>query len=65
MTVNGSKDWQMQLAPASSEIFTMGIVVSSNRGYRTLTRALSATEEKVSKEDEQKEAEKEAEDDLR
>lgn len=42
-TVNGNPNWQMSLATSMSEIFTMGIVVSSNRGYRNLRRALSVT----------------------
>ena len=51
-TVNGSKNWQSILAPASSKIFTEGVTVSSNRGYRTLNRTLSAKMEEASKTDE-------------
>lgn len=51
-TVNGNPNWEMRSAPASSEIFTQGLIVSSNRGYRTLNRTLSAKMEEASKTDE-------------
>ena len=51
-TVNGNPNWKIVSAPASSEIFTQGLIVSSNRGYRTLSRALSAKMEEASKTDE-------------
>ena len=51
-TVNGNPNWEMRLAPASSAIFTQGLIVSSNRGYRTLNRALSVKMEEASKTDE-------------
>lgn len=51
-TVNGNPNWKTVSAPPTSEIYTQGVIVSSNRGYRTLNRTLSAKMEEASKTDE-------------
>ena len=44
-TVNGNPNWEIVSAPPTSKIFTTGVIASSARGYKTLTRSLSILQE--------------------
>lgn len=58
MTVNGNKNWQSRLAPPTSKIFTLGVVISSRGVPLTLRRSLEAIEKsKAAKPEEEREDE--------